>query len=745
MTMFPEIENLRHEPAAQARVETRNGAPRLFLNGREVFPLLAWSWSLLHSTPFFKQAGLRLLHPILGLNAAWPAPGEYDWSAFDALFAKLLAQHPQAFFLPRVLLEVPQWWKDQHEDELIVCALPLQPEDQRQYRPVIQCPEGGWQWGIQLREPSLASERWRADMEKLFRAFLQHIEQSPLRSRVFGYQIGCGIYGEWHYPLAEFVPDLHPAMQEKLGHVPDFAARRNNTFGLLRDPACEQKVITYYQRFHEFNAGVLLHFARLTREETNGRVICGAFHGYQLENVWMQEGGHLAPGLILNSPDIDFLAGPYSYQTTNQEARQWWEHDIFDEAGNWLGRTRGIGGDAGYRVLLQSLKRHGKLYFVEIDPTTFLEPPPVNPDGSGGTAVEKELCMLGGEGCTTWEGTQRILQRDLGRLLVSGNGGWLFDFGPVLRTRRSWYADDRIIAEVARMCRLGEQRSQWDLRSCAQIAAVYDAKSLFATRHWRAEAPFSKGGHCLDYFTRWFMDSQARALHRVGAPVDFLYRFDLQPADPYQYRLLLMVNLFLLTEAEMAHLHALLAGSNATVVWYYAPGFLAEDRLDPGRMTQLTGFQFKLLAMPGPMLIRSSAPAPVLSFGVQQKEWPRFAVRDEAATPLGFWSDCEEVAFARKSYQGWNSVYLGSAPLPVPLLRWLAQQAGVPLWSSAADVIVAAQDAALLVATSPGKRELTLPKEMKRLRNGTIGRQHELNLAFGDVELFVPPHAAGAE
>lgn len=743
MTMLPEIENLRPEPAARGQVETRNGAPRLLLNGREVFPLLAWSWGLEHSTPFFKQAGINLLHPILGLNAAWPAPGLYDWYAFDALFAKLLAQHPQAFFLPRVLLDVPDWWKDQHADELIVCALPLQPEDQRQYRPVIRSEEGGWLWGIQLREPSLASELWRADMEKLFRAFLQHIEASPLRSRVFGYQIGWGIYGEWHYHLAEFVPDLHPAMQEKLGYVPALEARLHNTFGLLRDPAREQEVITYYQRFHKFNANTLLHFARLAKEETNGRVLCGAFYGYQLENVWMQEGGHLAPEVILNSPEIDFLASPYSYQTTNQEERQWWEHEIYDEAGNWLGRTRGLGGDAGYRVLLESLKRHGKLYFAEIDPTTFLEPPPINPDGSGGTQVEKELCMVGGVGCTTWEGTQRILQRDLGRLLASGNGGWLFDFGPVLRTRRSWYADDKITAEVARLMKLGAQREQWDMRSCAQIAAVYDAKSLFATRHWRAEAPFTKGGHCLDYFTRWFMDSQARALHRLGAPVDFLYHFDLQPADPHRYRLLLMVNLFALTDAEMVHLHALLADSHATVVWYYAPGFLADDRLDLGRMAHLTGFRFKLLTTPGPMLIRSAAPAPVLQFGVQQKESPRFAVRDEAALALGYWSDCEEVAFARKPCRGWHSVYLGSAPLPVEILRWLAQQAGARLWSTQSDIVVAAQEVAMLAATSPGTRELTLPKEMKRFATGAIAHQHKLDLALGDVEFFIPPQAAG--
>ncbi|MGH7456844.1 MAG: hypothetical protein ACRENG_36175, partial [bacterium] len=63
-------------------------------------------------------------------------------------------------------------------------------------------------WGIQLNEPSLASELWKADMENLFRSFLQYIENSPLRSRIIGYQIGGGIYGEWHYFAARSRPNV---------------------------------------------------------------------------------------------------------------------------------------------------------------------------------------------------------------------------------------------------------------------------------------------------------------------------------------------------------------------------------------------------------------------------------------------------------------------------------------------------------------------------------------------------------
>jgi hypothetical protein len=732
----PEIEKLFGEAPAVSAIKTARGAPRLFVNGKEAYPLLAWSWGLVESAPIFKQAGINFLHPILGLNAAWPEPGKHDWSEFDDLFARLLAQNPQAYFLPRVLLDVPDWWKEKNPSELIQCALPMNPAEDTHYRPVRRSPEGGMLWGIQGREPSLASEVWKAEMENLFRGFLRHIENSPLRSRIIGYQIGGGIYGEWHYFASEFLPDMSVAMQRKLGYVPDAETRMKTTFGLLRDPQQEKPVIEFFRRFHEeIGADTLLHFARIAKEETQGRALCGAFNTYLLENVWIQEGGHLAPEKILNSPHIDFIASPYSYQTTNLAERQWWEHDVVDEAGNYLGRARGVAGDGGYRVLLESLKRHGKLYFVEIDPSTHLEPPPANPDGTGGSDVEKELCMIGGAGSTTLEGTRKILQRDLGQVFVRGNGGWLFDFGPVLRSGKSWHADEAIIAEVNRFSRLGELRRDLDMSSCAQIAAVYDAKSFFVTRHWRAEAPFPQGGVNVDYFTRWFMDSQARAFHRLGAPMDFMYRFDLTRGDAQKYKLFFMVNLFYLTSGEVSRLREILRDSGATAVWHYAPGFVTPEKLDLAQMERLTGFRFDLITEPGPMLIQARFDDE-LQFGVKTPQYPRFGVIDEDAMELGYWADCHEVAFAYKEVEGWHSVYVGAAPLPAEILRWLALRAGAELWSTQPDIVMATQEAAMIVATSEGERTFTLPKPMAVFDGEEMRQVYDLNMGMGEVRIF---------
>jgi hypothetical protein len=726
-----EITQLKHELPVHCAIRTERGAPRLFLNNRETYPLVAWSWGLEHSAPYFKQAGINMLQPVLGLNAAWENPTTFDFSEYDTVFATLLRQNSNAYFLPRILLDVPDWWKDKHPNELVQVARPF-PKDRPAFRPIRRNSEGGWLWGLQTREPSIASTIWRQDMTTLLTALLQHIKNSPLASRVIGYQIGAGIYGEWHYFISPYVPDFSEPVRQKIGHIPDLKTRNHTTFGLLRDPAQEQDTITYFQRFHQdICADALLHFAQVAKQETDNQVIIGAFYGYLLENVWIQDGGHLAPEKVLSSPHIDFFASPYTYQRTNIPGRHPWEHDIVDGANNNLGRARGVAGDGGYRILWESLKRHNKLYFVELDSNTYLEPPPINPDGTGGTDVENELCMLGGEGTTTKEGTFRILSRDLGQVFVRGNGGWLFDFGPVLRLKTSWYADADLTNFVQKFVQLGEKRATLDLSSIAQIAAVYDAKSLFTTRYWAAEEK------SMDFFSTWYLDSQSRSLHRLGAPVDSLYRFDLKPSDATQYKLFLMVNTFYLTTQDIDHLHNIFHNSGATVVWYYAPGFISPNKLDLEHMQHLTGFQFKIHTEPGPLLIHADLPSKEggkITFGINDTRSPRFSPQN--GDILGHWTDNKEPALTRLQTHGYTSIYAGTAPLPQKVLRWLTHQSGAHLWSDQPDIVMASQDTAMLVATSQGKRTLTLPHPLTSLSTHQKESTHTHHLAYGDVELY---------
>jgi hypothetical protein len=77
--------------------------------------------------------------------------------------------------------------------------------------------------------------------------------------------------------------------------------------------------------------------------------------------------------------------------------------------------------------------------------------------------------------------------------------------------------------------------------------------------------------------------------------------------------------------------------------------------------------------------------------------------------------------------------------VPIAILRWLAAEAGVPLWSSRSDIVYATRDVTMLVATEPGARTLTLPQAHMPVDGGPAARQHSLNLAVGDVRIFRRP------
>ena len=719
-----------------------NGAPELVINNQSVYPLLAWSWSFKKSGQVFKELNIHLLHPVFGMNKAWENPDHYNFTAFETLLKNLLKTDPNALFLPRILFDVPLWWKEKYPHELIKCALPTKPKDDRQYRPVRENKEGGWLWGIQTQEPSFASNQWQGDMLTLFSSFLEHFESSDYADRIIGYQIGAGIYGEWHYFLSEFVPDFSDAMKEKIGYVPTLEKRLYTSCGLFRDPAQETEVIQYYKKFHkEICAGTIIKLARLLKEKTKNRVLCGVFYGYQLENVWMHDGGHLAPEIILNCPDIDFLASPYSYQTTNKPDKPAWEHDVYDDADNWLGRSRGVAGDGGYRVLLESLKRHNKMYFVELDASTYLQKWPQSPNEPDIHDIDREFYKIGGTGCDTREGTLKILKRDMAQQFVKGNGGWLFDFGPAVSLNKSWFDEKSIKKLLTLFIKTGQFIKTRNLSSCSEIAAIYDAKSYFVTRYWQAETPFKKGSHNMDFFSHWYMDAQVRAIHRIGAPVDFMYRFDLGKSDMKKYQLLLMINHFYMDEHEINHIHNMLENSQTTVVWYYAPGFVHPNGINLEQMQKLTGFSFSVNNNPKSLFIRPAIQSyteniPSL-FGIDEQRAPRFSVINSDCTILGVWQDDNSIAFAKKQMNGWTSVYVGTAPVPVEVLRWLAGEASVNLWSDRADQVAGTEDAIMIVATSSGKRSLILHKPMVELQGNKLAQQHDLNMEMGDVYVFL--------
>ena len=368
--VLKQLERLKSESVCRCEVRMERGGARLFLNGKEEYPLLAVSSSLLHTAPSYRRAGIKFLHPLIGLEDGWIGPQKYDWERFDKYFAKLLELVPDAFLLPRIHPYTPGWWNESHPDELVKCGLPV---DAGQYKAPAQIIEGGFNWTA-LSDPyaaSFASEIYKKDAIAMLRNFLRHMEASPLKSRMMGYQISGMHTSEWHYIGCRWMPDYSAPMEKIAGPIPSTERRINKGGPLIRDPEKDRDIIEFYRKYHTNTAETVASFAKVIKEETERRVICGTFFCYVLENVMIQEAGHLVPEPVLRSPDFDYIATPYTYQRSNVPGYQRWDSDVIDDAGNWLGRARGVGGDGAYRVLSESIRRNNKMFISEMDPSTY--------------------------------------------------------------------------------------------------------------------------------------------------------------------------------------------------------------------------------------------------------------------------------------------------------------------------------------------------------------------------------------
>ncbi len=728
------LDFLSSEKPAYPEVKTERGGPRLFLNGEEIYPLFALSTHMYPTIENFRRAGIDIYHPLIGMRGGWLGDNKYDWSKMDAFLGRLLELNPKAYFLPRLQLNTPSWWKEAYPDELLKFG---QKTPENKYNLIkkrnLEASECGFYFkaNAELWEASYASELWRKDSADMLRDFASHIEKSPLKSRVIGYMPTTGCTGEWNAFGPDYLPDYSDPMRRACGgEMPDSKARLNTTFGLLRDPEKENSVIKFYRKYHDTIADTALMMCKALKEETNGRVLTGVFYGYLLEQVRIQEGGYLSMQKFLDSKYIDYIAGPYSYMPGNVTNEKGIRYTTADGAGNILGNARGVAGDGGFRMLTESLRRKGKLYFSEMDPSTHLDKNPLQVIGGHG-----------GDGSDTASGSLNILQRDLGQVFASGSGGWLYDFGPLNQAEKGWYSSDKIINEISRFTKMGELRKKLDISPVAEIAAIYDDSVFCATEHWLAGKPWNgfaiKG---TDFFNHWFLNAQVRVFHRIGAPVDYLYSRDLRPEDMKQYKIIFVVNNFLMDNREADRLKNLFRNSGVTVVWYYAPGFITPEKLDLTQMENLTGFNFKIFKEPGPMIVENTIKNEDLEgikkFGVKTHHWPRFAVTDRDIEQWGEWADLGKTAVAGKKYDGYYSLYSGTAPLPNPVVRRLVKNADARLWSTEPDIVRATEDAVMIVATDTGKRTLTLPKKMVPVEGGTARKTFDLAMQKGEVKIF---------
>ncbi len=678
-------------PAVIGKLKRHGGVPTILINGAPNSGVAYMTyWPKSGPLREFGEAGVHLYsfpstccHHLWEhmVPSCWLSPTHFEYSHLDRQIEQIVAADPEALIFPRVYLMSPRWWDQLHPDDLVTCD-----DGAGNYVPFYEV--------NQKRCPSWASEVWRRDTAESIRRYIQHVQASPYAEHVVGYHIASGTTEEWMYWggnvgaycdfsaanlrgfigwLRERYGDNVAALRDAWGDpnasfegvtIPNKAERLHTKRLYFRDPRTEGRVIDYHRYTSWMVADTICGFAQVVAEASSRQALCGVFYGYTLQlanscdHRW-QNAGHLALKRVLASPDIDFICSPSHYSA----------------------RQLGEGGYSVFMSLTDSIKLHDKTWFDENDYRTFL----ARQEGHGKT--------------NTLEDTIAVERRELANVLGNGVCMWWFDL-----SWDKWFSHPVLMGEIARHRQIAEESLNWDRRSVSEIGVLVDEETVPYLAMERE-------------FPDWLIVKQLPQLGRLGAPFSLYLMDDLAQLTGDEHKLWILLNSFAPTEEHRRLIQEKLQRAGRTLLWLYAPGFIWQDRLsenwaernpaegDP--MEALTGIRIRYAMREAPLKVRLGDGT---RYGVDAPVGPVFWVEDEHAAVWGTLEGVEQPGLVVKEMPEWRSVYSAAPCLPAKLLRRLAAEAGVHIYTDQDDIVYGHQQLLGVCVDRGGVRTIRLPK-----------------------------------
>jgi len=286
--------------------------------------------------------------------------------------------------------------------------------------------------------------------------------------------------------------------------------------------------------------------------------------------------------------------------------------------------------------VLGTAERYGMRYLHEIDHRTHT--------AGGGNAWKNQAEDEAG------------LKREAAFALVNHTSLWWFDMWG------GWYkepATQRLIGELKKVsdAYVGDRSP-----SVAEALMIADPQSAYYVNEKMPHA---------SAMARGFRDK----LNRTGAPFDVYSFNDLTAIDLSRYKAVFLPATLLITQERSEILKKYVLTGNRTVVWCYAPGICDGRTLDPARVKQWTGCDYKT---PGPTSVAMS---------------------------------------------GWTSVYAYEYKTMTPeVLKAIMRKAGVHLYTDGPEPVYANQRLLAIHAKDGGEKLVTLPKDCVAVKDVYAGK-----------------------
>ena len=596
----------------------------------------------------------------------WPRKGQKrNWRRVDAVVEQVLRANPQAKIVPRVVLEPPRWWKDEHPGETMKWL-----ENKVHHGPSV----------------SVSSRKWRKEAGEHLRALIEYMD-AKYPNTMAGYHPCAQETNEWFY-RDSWYQEFHgysdceqagfrrwlakkygtdaalraawrdPKVTLATAETPPPKARREAAvYGMLLLPGEAQPVLDHDLFLQDEMADALMEIAHVVRDATKGRKLSVFFYGYGFEFATMDRMsacGHLALRRVLECPDIDILCSPLSY---------------FD---------RLPGGGGHIMTVCESVTESGKMWLVEDDTRTYL--------AAGGP--------LGGlrEYAKTPWASRQVLLRDTGGEIVRNLGCWWMDL-----LELGWYDDKALWDEMRRLSPMEARKLAKPMPYRPPVAVVFDEYSAAYTKDGgRVSGPL--------------IGYQRRVTARLGAAFGQYLLEDLLNGK-IRSRLLVMLNPWVLDEAKRARLKQAVDGR--FVVWMHAPGIMDPEKgVDLAASKALTGYELFRVAN-SEKIVKATATARGRELGLPEN-WSvmsgtplLMAVKPaDGDEVLATWPDGSAAVVMRA-----DSIYCGTPRCPWELARLAARRAGIHLYTDTDCVFYTDGVNMVLHGTKNGVVTLSLPRK----------------------------------
>jgi hypothetical protein len=545
---------------AGAEVREFQGKPTLFVRGQaEPFPCFyaltdcpggRWSFeeAPARSIRQFVEAGFRLFQVDLWLETVWTKPGPMNLDLARRQIRGVVELCPQAAVVIRWHVNAPPWWLEQNPSEWTQWANGgfERPEHLVPVRLLMDDLK-------RVPRASFASEKWFSLAKEKTRELLRGLAKSPEGDALAGLHLANGVYGEWHYwGFMHNEPDSSRPMQaafnrwrrergRPLAPVPGLEDRAATDDGIFRDPAKREAVIDYYRCQQELTADRMLELCRVAKQSWPRPLVTGAFYGYFFSMFNRQAaGGHLELQRVLQSPHIDYLSAPPAY-----------------------GRRYRDPGECGItRALVESVRMHGKLFLDEMDESPSWR-------YRKNVDVAFELADL--------ETDVAILRRNVVQSYTRGAGLWFYDFGPANMT--GWWADRRLMEEIAALTRALERKSREPYRPAADVAFVFDTEPFYLTGSTPQSDPVTDP---------LAVNATIVEAWRAGAAIETIHLADIDGLDLARIRVVVFANTWVLNERQRQLVRR--CGRSCRVVFQGPVGYSDGLRIGADLHAEFTGF-----------------------------------------------------------------------------------------------------------------------------------------------------------